>query len=74
MSDEFDMRFVIGMEEEEPPDGAPPVSFEAYELVSGSPTRFAVFVENDGDESSVMVLPVELLEAFLNALTDEQFD
>lgn len=71
---EVRLSLLFTMEEESPPDGEAPIVYEAYRVLPVGETPMACIVENEGDETALMVLPVELLRAFVDALNDPQFD
>lgn len=71
---EVRLALLFTMEEESPPEGEEPIVYEAYRVLPAGKTPMACIVENEGDETALMVLPVELLRAFVDALNDPQFD
>jgi len=67
------LSLVFTMVEDEPPDGEVPIRYEVYRVLPVGETPMVCLVENDGDESSLMIVPVELLQAVTAALDDPTF-
>lgn len=68
------LSLVFTMEEEDPPDGEEPIRYKLYRFVPDARTPMACLVEEEGDETSFMVVPVELLQAAVAALANPEFD
>jgi hypothetical protein len=70
---EVTLSLLFKMEEESPPEGEDPIIYEAYRVLPAGTTPMACLVEVEGDDTALMVLPVELLRAFVDALDDPSF-